>query len=632
VGGGCGFGLVFRGVTYDVYDRDSGRVKTRKEYRKQVGKSSHGVGSQTTLSHTKLRVLDSVSGFVQPGQLVAILGASGSGKSSLLDILAKRPKLGTIGGEIMLAIRQRPLPPPSSASNVPPAAMVDSSDYTPTRVTLNSLAYLAQNDPDTLLATETVLETLTFAALMRTASSGEGESTNHRVNSSKLRSEEPSQAQRRARERVYQLVHKLKLSHVTHSTVGRLSGGEKRRVALGVVLVTNPNVLLCDEVTSALDSKSCEVVLDLLHSYSRQGHCTIVTIHQPSTRVLRRFDALLLMSPGGQQLYFGPTEAAGYGVQRVCRIIGTAAHSFLLQVADENVDSDESEEAADNAARQVQTMMTKGSEGASRFTAAEMLLELAAYSPSSDIVPFSPPPSSRLSAATSASPLRPSAGSFDSELDEEGTGEMYGAASTSLWRSGGEEGELWRGAVRESVLTDGQDIEDKHGEVGGTEGHHANGTANGTKNGTKNGTDLYDFQRMTSIVENVFSSALPEAHGGNDSLDSSSTRSALPLTALPEPHDAPLGGSFRGGKWHGGFYARFSLLCARSCRQWVRDPSLLAAQLGLVIVMAGLIGTFAYHMPKDFTVSDNAVRFCVFECLLVKPPHDTCILSLLLQF
>ena len=33
-----------------------------------------------------------------------------------------------------------------------------------------------------------------------------------------------------------------------------------------------------------------------------------------------------------------------------------------------------------------------------------------------------------------------------------------------------------------------------------------------------------------------------------------------------------------------------------------RDPSLLAAQLGLVIVMAGLIGTFAYHMPRDFTV------------------------------
>ena len=108
----------------------------------------------------------------------------------------------------------------------------------------NAVAYLSQGDPETLLMTETVLETFMFSALMRTSNS--------------------SRKQEQARARVYQLVNYLKLVHVCHSQVGRLSGGERRRVALGVELVTNPTVLLCDEVTSALDSKSCEVVLDLL--------------------------------------------------------------------------------------------------------------------------------------------------------------------------------------------------------------------------------------------------------------------------------------------------------------------------------------------------------------------------------
>jgi putative ABC transport system ATP-binding protein len=73
-----------------------------------------------------------------------------------------------------------------------------------------------------------------------------------------------------ARQRAYQLLGALKLQHVMHTQVGRLSGGEKRRVALGLELVTNPTSLLCDEVTSALDSKSCELVLDVLFQYTQQ--------------------------------------------------------------------------------------------------------------------------------------------------------------------------------------------------------------------------------------------------------------------------------------------------------------------------------------------------------------------------
>jgi energy-coupling factor transporter ATP-binding protein EcfA2 len=366
-------------------------------------------------------------------------------------------------------------------------------------------------------------------------------------------------------------------------------------------------VLLCDEVTSALDSKSCEVVLDLLHNYSRQGHCTIVTIHQPSTRILRRFDALLLMSPGGQQLYFGPTEAAGYGVQRVCRIIANAAHSFLLDLAHEHGESSESSAlTADAAARQVCDVMTRGRKGASKFTAAEMLLELAAYSPS---VPASPDAN------------RPSTTSFDGELEEEtGDVDKQGDSTKSLWRSGGKEGETWRETVVESVKNDGRG---RHSSPlkGFEHGQHEAKEVE-----TEHGDDLHDFKRMAGIVSNVFAPLDPDddsaddlgissspprssASGGSSSTVQSDTQRPL----LDPPPRELFGRSLRKARWHGGFCARFMLLCARSCRQWVRDPSLLAAQLGLVIVMAGLIGTFAYDMPRDFTVSNRELPLGKFD-------------------
>ena len=78
-----------------------------------------------------------------------------------------------------------------------------------------------------------------------------------------------------------------------------ISGGERKRTAIGVELITDPGIVLLDEPTSGLDSfmakQICKVLQDLAHN---QGKTVISTIHQPSSAAFFYFDRLLLMADG----------------------------------------------------------------------------------------------------------------------------------------------------------------------------------------------------------------------------------------------------------------------------------------------------------------------------------------------
>ena len=132
-----------------------------------------------------------------------------------------------------------------------------------------------------MFATFTVREALTFAARL------------------KLKLPLPQQDNR-----VEEIITNLGLSHVATSTIGDthkkvLSGGERKRVSIGVELVSDPSIILLDEPTSGLDSFKARSICELLHNLAREkGKTVISTIHSPSSEAFFFFDRLILMADG----------------------------------------------------------------------------------------------------------------------------------------------------------------------------------------------------------------------------------------------------------------------------------------------------------------------------------------------
>ncbi|KAJ1671901.1 hypothetical protein GGF38_000452, partial [Coemansia sp. RSA 25] len=117
------------------------------------------------------------------------------------------------------------------------------------------------------------------------------------------------------RQRVETVLRQLRLSHVKDTKIGGygmrgVSGGERKRVSIGMELVTDPSILVLDEPSSGLDSSSAEMVVELTKEMSRQRNlCTMMTIHQPSAEMVAKFDKLILLSQG-KLVYMGPTSQA----------------------------------------------------------------------------------------------------------------------------------------------------------------------------------------------------------------------------------------------------------------------------------------------------------------------------------
>jgi ABC-type multidrug transport system ATPase subunit len=111
--------------------------------------------------------------------------------------------------------------------------------------------------------------------------------------------------------RANQVLQQLRLEHVANTRIGStehrgISGGESRRVSIGVELVAAPDVLVLDEPTSGLDSVSASRLITLLKNLAAESGTTIIaSIHQPSSALYRAFDQVVLLA-NGRQLYVGP--------------------------------------------------------------------------------------------------------------------------------------------------------------------------------------------------------------------------------------------------------------------------------------------------------------------------------------
>jgi ABC-type multidrug transport system ATPase subunit len=214
------------------------------------------------------QILSGISGAVHPGELMAIMGASGAGKTTFLDILARKNKVGATSGDFYLN-----------------GEKVRDEEFK------SVIGFVDQDD--TLLPTLTVHETILDSALLRL----------------------PREMSRTSKEqKVEDVERQLGIYHIRNQKIGSeetsrgISGGEKRRVGIACELVTSPSILFLDEPTSGLDAFNAfnvvECLVNLVKNYNRT---VVVTIHQPRSNIVALFDRLLLLAKG-RTVYSGPFE------------------------------------------------------------------------------------------------------------------------------------------------------------------------------------------------------------------------------------------------------------------------------------------------------------------------------------
>lgn len=203
-------------------------------------------------------VIHGVTTAFVPYTVSALMGPSGSGKTSLLNVVAgfvDRAK--HVKGDILVN---------GEGGNKP---------------TPKKLVGIVFQD-DMMLPALTVFETIKFAADLRMSRGA-------------------SEGERRAA--CEAILAQLGLTQVKDTLVGGaarrgISGGERKRLAVGVELVTRPALLLMDEPTSGLDAAAALSLMRVLRALARRGQTVVAAIHQPRTTVFDAFDHLVLLSRG----------------------------------------------------------------------------------------------------------------------------------------------------------------------------------------------------------------------------------------------------------------------------------------------------------------------------------------------
>ncbi|MEM1405773.1 MAG: ATP-binding cassette domain-containing protein [Bacteroidota bacterium] len=215
--------------------------------------------------------LQNVSISVEGGKLIGIMGASGSGKSTFLNVIngSERPSSGRV---VINGVNVHDNP----------------------KQVEGVIGYIPQDD--LLIEELTVFENLYYAA--RLCFSQYAPKTTERL--------------------VERVLMNLGLSEIRDLKVGSplektISGGQRKRVNIGLELLREPSVLFVDEPTSGLSSQDSENIMDLLKELSLRGKMIFVVIHQPSSDIFKMFDNLLILDVGGLQIYYGnPVEAVTY--------------------------------------------------------------------------------------------------------------------------------------------------------------------------------------------------------------------------------------------------------------------------------------------------------------------------------
>mmetsp|Transcript_133402 Transcript_133402/g.231758 ORF Transcript_133402/g.231758 Transcript_133402/m.231758 type:complete len:924 (-) Transcript_133402:138-2909(-) len=213
---------------------------------------------------SKGRVLESVTGELKPGRMTAIMGPSGAGKTTFMNVLCGKAGYGKTTGQIMINGKQCKL-----------------SEFKPV------IGYVPQDDIVHELLT--VREQIHFSAQLRNPTGTKSQTLCNIVDD---------------------VLAVLQMEHIQRSIVGGvetrgISGGQRKRVNIGLELAAFPTLIFLDEPTSGLDSTTSLAIVRSLKKMTQLGITIVMVIHQPRQSLMTLFDDVLLLGRGGRTVYLG---------------------------------------------------------------------------------------------------------------------------------------------------------------------------------------------------------------------------------------------------------------------------------------------------------------------------------------
>jgi len=217
-----------------------------------------------------LKILNGVSGELKSGTMTAIMGPSGCGKSTFMNALTYRIRDGgKVGGEVLVNGEKRHL------------------------MTIQHVVGFVPQE-DTMHRDLSVRENLRFYLKLKG---------------------NPNLSRVQRRSFLNEIIDILGLAHVQHSLIGDelrrgVSGGQRKRVNIGIELMGSPLLLFLDEPTSGLDATTSQQLIESLETLTELGLTVAMVIHQPRIELLNKIQNLVLLQRGGWPVYVGPTQEA----------------------------------------------------------------------------------------------------------------------------------------------------------------------------------------------------------------------------------------------------------------------------------------------------------------------------------
>ncbi|KAL2323214.1 hypothetical protein Fmac_027593 [Flemingia macrophylla] len=220
-----------------------------------------------TLKGKRKHLLRCVTGKLMPGRVSAVMGPSGAGKTTFLSALAGKARGCTMTGSILINGKSESI-----------------------HCYQKIIGFVPQDD--IVHGNLTVEENLRFSARCR------------------LSADMPKPDKVLIVERV---IESLGLQAVRDSLVGTvekrgISGGQRKRVNVGMEMVMEPSLLILDEPTTGLDSASSTLLLKALRREALEGVNICMVLHQPSYTLFRMFDDIVFLAKGGLTAYHGPVK------------------------------------------------------------------------------------------------------------------------------------------------------------------------------------------------------------------------------------------------------------------------------------------------------------------------------------